>query len=420
MSIYKSTPPISAAPLLFWSISVSFVLFQFFLQLSSGLVINFIMKDLALTASQAGVLSSAYYYVYTGLQIPVGALLDKKNSRTLLTLNVFICSVGCLLFAVSQHFWSLVLSRMVIGAGSAFAFVGVSHILRQHFEAHKFSFMIGLSETLSFLVTVFFMLVIGFSHDIFWRDLMFDAGLCGLVLTGLCYTILPNDTPTAHAGYSVWKAIILLCKNKIAWANGLFVGFGFGFITVFGAMWAIPFIQLKTGCDIKTASVLDAMLFLGAGLSCPIFGEIDVRISNRRLVLFTSYFITAALLIFTLFMPITNLVYLGILLFIMGLTSGSYMLSYTIANEISPPKALSTSTGFANTLAVITAPIIQPLVGYLLDLSKQGSTYSLADYQFSLMVIPLGLLIGAGLVVVLPEKASKHHFLHCPTQSMSN
>ncbi len=408
--MHKASKTPSYAPMLFWTVSVSFVLFQFFLQLSSGLVINSIMKDLALTASQAGFLASAYYYVYTSLQIPVGMLLDKKNSRFLLTLNVFICSVGCLLFAVSQDFWSLVLSRLVIGAGSAFAFVGVSHILRQHFAVNKFSFMIGLSETLAFLVTVFFMLIIGFmTHNINWRNLMFDSGLCGLVLTVLSFIFLPNDTPTPHAIHSVWQAIVLLCKNKIAWANGLFVGFGFGFITIFGAMWAIPFIQLKTGCDIKAASVLDAMLFLGAGLSCPIFGEIEIRCSHRRLVLFSSYFITAVVLIFTVFMPITNLVYLGSLLFIMGLTSGSYMLSYTIANEISPPNALSTSTGFANTLAVITAPIIQPLEGYLLDLSKQGRTHTLADYQFSLMVIPLGLLIGAGLGFMLPEKLGPTH-----------
>ncbi len=62
-----------------WLIGVSFVLFQFFLQLSSGVVLGAIGHDIPLSALQAGIVSSAFYYIYTSLQIPVGMLLIAKT-----------------------------------------------------------------------------------------------------------------------------------------------------------------------------------------------------------------------------------------------------------------------------------------------------------------------------------------------------
>lgn len=401
----SETRPTFYSPLTFWTVSVSFVLFQFFLQLSTGVVITSIMKELALSASQAGLLASAYYYVYTALQIPVGMLFDRKNTRFLLTINAFICSLGCILFAMSQDFVSLMISRLIIGTGSAFAFIGVSHILRLYFPLNQFGLMIGLSETLAFFVTVLFMVIMGTMVDeVHWRHLMLYSGFIGLTITMFCALLIPNEIPIQHEHHSVWQALTKLCRNKAAWANGIYAGLGFSYITVFGAMWAIPFFQVKMGCDLQMASVLDAMVFLGAGMSCPLFGKIEARASKRRPILFCSYFFTALLLIVVLFAPITSLFWMGGCLFLMGLTSGAYMITYSIANEISPANALSTSTGFTNTLAVLTAPLFQPVIGYLLDMSKQSSEYSLANYQFALMVVPIGLMIGASLVWLLPEK----------------
>lgn len=404
-SIPNTKPQLLRSPFLFWGISLLFLLFQFFIQLSSGMVMTAIMHDFALTASEVGLLSSAYYYVYTALQIPVGMLFDRKNTRVLITVTCLISSIGCLLFAISPDFISLMVTRLLIGASSAFAFVGLSHILRQHFKPQQFGVMIGLSETLAFLATVIFMLVMGTaSHSIQWRHIMLNTGYIGLVITLLSATLLPRrDTLPVLQGRSIWKELYALCANKTAWINGAYISLGFTLITVFGAMWAIPFIQLKTGCSLLTAGLIDAMLFLGAGLSCPLFGILDARTSHRKTLLFLSYVITAIVLTLTLFAPMSNLWALGGCFGLMGLTSGAYMLGYSIANDISPPESQSTSTGFANTLAMLSAPLLQPVVGYVLDALKTHGTYGLEDYQFALTIVPLCLLLGAVLVVFLPS-----------------
>jgi len=121
-----------------WLVGVSFLLFQFFLQLSSGIVIQAIMKEQGLTALTAGLLSSAFYYIYTSLQIPVGLLFDRYNIRMLLALNALLCALGCFIFSQGHDLVTLFCGRLVIGAGSAFAFVGVTRILRQYWSIRNF------------------------------------------------------------------------------------------------------------------------------------------------------------------------------------------------------------------------------------------------------------------------------------------
>jgi fucose permease len=73
-----------------WMVSAVFVLFQFFLQLSSGEIIGGLMKTFALTAFGAGVLVSSYYYIYVLLQVPAGMLMDRYGSRGILSAGALI------------------------------------------------------------------------------------------------------------------------------------------------------------------------------------------------------------------------------------------------------------------------------------------------------------------------------------------
>lgn len=395
--------------MIIWLVSVSFLLFQFFLQLSSGIIIGAIMHEQAFSALIAGLLSSSFYYVYTSMQIPVGLLFDRYNLRSLLSLNALLCALGCFLFSIGHSLPLLFCGRLIIGAGSAFAFVGMTRVLRQQFPLRNYAFMVGLSETLGFTVTVLGMIGMGSLISIIsWRYFIAIAGAIGLLISGLCWIFIPSNKPITHDSHEYKKQVLSMLQNKLIWINGLFVGLEFSVITVFGALWAIPFIELKLMCGIKTASVLTSMILLGAGLSCPIFGWLSMHLSRRKLLIHSSCLSTAALLIIVLYLPLHNLVITGFLLFMIGLCCGAYMLAFTIATELTPPEALSASTGFTNTLGMLSAPLVQPLIGYLLDYLSSGSKqYTLANYQLALLVIPVLLISASILSHYLPEKKTE-------------
>lgn len=388
-----------------WLIGVSFVLFQFFLQLSSGVVIGAIMHEMQLTAFTTGLLSGSFYVVYTGLQIPVGILFDRNNSRTLLAVNALICSLGCLIFASSHSLIGLFIGRLLIGAGSAFAFIGLSHLLRLYFPIQKFAFMIGLSETLGFIATAMGMFGMGaLVNQWGWRGFINIASLLGIVISYACWRYIPNSQQNMRLQGHYSQLILQIILNGKAWINGFFVGLSFNIVTVFGALWAIPFSQAKLSCNLRQASIVCAVFFFGTALSCPLFGLLATQFTNRRPLILFSCLSTAILLLVLIYYPTESYTLVTLLMFMIGLCCGAYMLAYTVANELAPPGCQSTSAGFTNTLAVITTPLLQPFIGYLLDTYNHNGVYTLTDYQIALLVIPGSLIIAAILVCFLPEK----------------
>ncbi len=405
MTVASMSTSIPAASLRVWLPGSLFVLFQFFLQLSSGVVIGVLMHDMVMSALTAGLLSSSFYIVYTLLQIPVGIMFDCKNPRPLLTINAFLCSIGCIVFASSYSLTGLFFGRTLIGIGSSFAFVGLTHLIRQHYPARQFAFLIGLSETLGFLTTVLGIIGMGSLIIIFgWRDFINTAGLIGIMIASLCWKYIPAEPNMTKSLQHYGKQLSHILTNKKLWVNGLFIGLSFALVTVFGALWAAPFIQIKLACSLRQASLINAMFFLGTGLSCPLFGILGSYFKRRKPLILTGCLLTITLMLSVLFLPISGLVNMAVIMFMLGLCCGSYILAYAIANELAPANSLSTCTGFINTLALITTPLLQPLIGYLLDLFSQDGLYTLTDYQRALLVIPCSLIVAAILVCFLPEK----------------
>jgi len=391
---------------LIWLIGVSFLLFQFFIQLSSGVVLGKIMEEMKYTALITGALSSAFYYVYIALQIPVGILFDRYNTGNLLSVNALICAIGCFVFAFGVHYNVLFVGRVIMGAGAAFAFVGLSQLLREQFPIQQFAFMISLSDTLGFLVTVLGMISMGYLISSWgWRGFMFSAGIFGILISILCRKFIPKSTSFSPASVPVFKRLLSIISNPLTWINGLFSGLGFTVITVFGSLWAVPFIHLKLECSLFQASAVASMIFLGAALGLPIIGKLYILSSKRKPLIHASCLVTAALLSLLIFLPSKNLLLSAFLMFSIGLCCGGYILAFAIANELVPQELLSTCTGFTNTLAMITAPMLQPFIGYILDNLKQHEQYSvLQAYQYALMILPLGLFLSSLLVCFLPEK----------------
>lgn len=401
---------LSPSSLRIWIAGAAFVLFQFFLQLSSGVVIGEIMQEIQLSALAAGILSSSFYVIYTSLQIPVGILLDRKDTRYLLAFNALICSIGCVCFAHSNSFLGLVLGRALIGAGSAFAFVGLTHLVRQHFPPTQFTFMIGTSETLGLMTTVIGIIGMGyFIHLLGWRAFINSAACIGLLIAGLCWWFIPNAPITTKPEQHYSQLLLLILSDKKIWVNGLFIALTFAIVTVFGALWSVPFIQAKLNCNIHEASIVNAMFFLGTGFSCPLFGGLANYCDKRKPLILYACLITTGLFLCVLYLPTHSLNLMAFLMFMVGLCCGSYILAFPIANELAPVGGLSTCTGFTNTLAVITTPLLQPLIGFLLDMeSTTKGVYTLQNYQQALLLIPLFLLIACILVCFLPEKTIKN------------
>jgi hypothetical protein len=86
--------------------------------------------ELGLGADALGLLTSVYFLTFAAAQIPIGILLDRYGPRRVQSALLVIAAVGSALFAVSDHFWMLLVGRALIGLGVAsatFCTVGLTH-----------------------------------------------------------------------------------------------------------------------------------------------------------------------------------------------------------------------------------------------------------------------------------------------------
>jgi len=387
---------------LIWYIGTAFSLIQFFLQLSSGVVIAFISRELSLNALSAGLLSGMFYLIYTSLQIPVGMLCDKYNPKPLMTSCALLCSIGCLIFGASHSLVGLYFGRGLLAVGSAFAFVCLTHLIRQNYPKRLFGILIGASEMFCFFITVLGIVGQGAAiHYWGWRAFMNVTAVVCCIVAFLCWHYLPKPSNKPKKSRLSTLHVTSVFTSIPIWINGLFIGLTFCLVMVFGALWAPLFMKIKLQCTIRQASIMDAMFILGVGISCPIFGYLANIVKSRKQLIIRACIATVLMLLMVIYLPVHNLYLMGGMMLVLGLVSGSYILGYTFANELSPPNALSTTTGLTNTLGLITAPILQPLIGYIIDKIHAGRPVMLHDYQQALLILPVGVLIAIVLISFL-------------------
>ncbi len=120
-------------PLFIWFCASLFFAFQFILRLSTGILREEIMQKFSINTIEFGTLAGYYYLGYAGMQLPIGILLDKFNYRIVLFAAILLTSLGTSGFVLSSSFNHLLLSRLMIGAGSAAGFLSVAKIINSYF-----------------------------------------------------------------------------------------------------------------------------------------------------------------------------------------------------------------------------------------------------------------------------------------------
>ncbi|OGO95527.1 MAG: MFS transporter [Coxiella sp. RIFCSPHIGHO2_12_FULL_44_14] len=406
-----------AYPWIVWAVSMLFVLFQFFLQISSGVIIDGLMKDFSLSALGGGVLVSTYYYIYVLLQMPAGLLVDYFGPRRVLTIGAAVCALGCLLFGFSRVLSVAIVGRLLMGGGAAFAFVGSLNVVARWFPLNRFILLTGLAESIGMIGGILGGLFLAkLVQFLGWRHAMIGAAFLGFLISMLIGLIV-RDRSDHHVSSpmtmifdrSLWCDLKSLIRKKIAWINGAYSGLLFAVVTVFVALWGIPYIMLAYHVRLIIATLICDLVFLGVAIGTPLVGWLDGQIYHRRPLLIGGALGSAVLLSIVIYVPILPLGLLCVLMALLGILLSVYMLPFAIGNEIVPPHWRGASIGFVNCLSVAGAPLLQPLVGLILYLFTTHSgygidRYAVLHYQIALSVLPIILLLAAGLARYLPNR----------------
>lgn len=395
-----------------WAISVIVMLFQFVLQFSSIFMAEPVSLSFSLSATKAGLMISSYYYIYCILQIPAGFLVDNYGPRHFLIYGLLICACGCFLFSKSTVFMYAELGRIFMGGGLSFAFVSLIYVTGRYLPREKFPFMLGLAESFAMAGTIFSEFYMGnFINDIGWRSFVLYSGMLAIILSALVFIFIRDKNPINRNTHNVMhlndiiSEFMGMLKRPIVWGNALYAGFMFSILTTFHALWANPF--LITAYDLSnTAALLYNMLVLvGCAIGFTFFGWYSQQVRHTKyMMIFAAALNSIFFLAILSFINMSHIL-LAVLLFAMGFLAGAYVLCFSIAYNISPKGVENTGVGFANTIAIVTAPLMQPFVGFILDTVSDNAAlgYTLLDFQLAFAIFPITLMLIAIFACYLPH-----------------
>ncbi|GAB3375493.1 MFS transporter [Massilia agri] len=83
----------------------------------NAVLASHLVGALALTPGELGLLTSAFFFAFALVQLPVGIALDRFGPRRVQLVMMLVGSLGALLFAHGESFGQLLLARAVMGFG---------------------------------------------------------------------------------------------------------------------------------------------------------------------------------------------------------------------------------------------------------------------------------------------------------------
>lgn len=405
-----------------WALGCLFYFYENFLQVSPSVMSEELMRDFAVTSHTLGILSGVYFYSYAALQLPCGMLMDYFGPKRILFIATAICAISTIAFGTTEHFLMACIARLMIGFGSAFAAVGTMKLASNWFKPDKFPLLTGMMVTVGMLGGICGETPQAIMVDqLGWRHVMTVMGIIGLVLALVIYLVV-KDSPksgqkTSSANLhkrSLKEGLLEILKNGQLWLVACYGGLIYMCTPVFCGLWGVPFLMLKLSIPKATAANAISLVLIGWAISSPLWGIYTNYLGRRKPALIWSAVGSFFSLSMVIYLPI-NLWQTEVILFFFGIFSAGFLPAFSIANDMCHKSHVATGLSFMNMMNMIGIALVQPLVGFMLDMLWNGNmqqgvrVYSLLAYQQALSLLPLGAFVALCLLPFIREVDLNKH-----------
>lgn len=350
--------------------------YAFIQRVSPSVMTSELMRDFGVGGTLLGMLSALYFWTYAAIQLPVGMLTDRFGPRKLMGFALVVCALATLGFAISPNLLSATILRAIIGGSVAFAFVGTMAIAGYWFKHSSNAMLAGVLQSAGMLGAVFAQAPLRFAvESIGWRNSMHLLALFAAILALFIYVGVPKRTTNQKqtTSKSSLQGLQSVVWNRQTWLCAL-IGFGMcAAMLSFSGLWAVPWLATVHGFTPSKAAATASMLFLGWALFAPAVGWISDRMGRRnRLpqIGATLYILTFSMVVFQ---TPENEFLLAMLIFLCGAFGSTVTVCFTIVREHNDIVYSSTALGLTNMFVVGSGAVMQPFIGWLLDLNWHGA-----------------------------------------------
>lgn len=388
-----------------------FLVFEMAVQVSPSVMAPQLMRDFGIGAFALGMMSSVYFYSYTAMQLPSGLLFDRFPPKLIIVSSIIVCVTGTLLFSIATNFYMACLARLLMGLGSAFAFISVLVVASDMFKAKHFAMFAGLTQMLAAFGAMLGQTPInGLVNIIGWHKTMLLLSAFGLVLAVSLVYLLNYQHERKKTLYVTtnWlertkKDLTEIVRNRQNWYVAGYACLLWAPMSGFASLWGVSFLIHFDQLSTNQAAFISSMMWIGLALASPLLGILSHAI-NKVLLLWFSALLGAVAFGALLFMHL-SIIELAISTFLAGAACAGQALSFAVVKQNNSSQVKSTSMALNNMAIVLSGALFQPIIGRLID-TFQHISLSLA-YQVGCSVIFAAYLIGFIVALTLIDAKYK-------------
>ena len=393
-------------------ISWLFYIFAYFSRVEPGVLVDYLMKDFSLNATQIGSIVSMLYVPYVAMQIPWGILVDKLGYKIIISLCCALCSIGVLIFASSTASWHLVLARIIIGFSSSAAYLSCGKVIAETLPEKKYSMFMGITFFIGSLGGVFGTTATAkLANSFGWRTLTYSMAIIGFVIAVLAFIFLkPEAKSQAFEKGHTLEGLKLLLKNPNCWLIGI-VGCAINLpVSTIAELWGTHFIQTRFNVLASEASLCASVMFITGGIGCILSAKIAEKInSNKKTVILFSILMLLTFAI-AVYCNSINFIICIALFGLVSIFSGAGILIFEIICKFAPKKFAGTSVGYTDMFIMLGGVIFQPAIGRLLDFFRAGKVnpdgtplYDVVMYRDAFVCILAVIIVSIIIMLFIKE-----------------
>ena len=405
------------AYLAWFSISL-FFFYQYILRVSPGVMYEELSLTFNLTTEQFASLGAYYLYTCSLLQIPLGLLIDRVGVRPTILGSILLCMLGTLSQAIApaDQFWIVQLSRILIGLGSATAFMGALKVAADYLPAGRRALLMGATLSLGTIGALMAGKPLVYFLDLKgWRYTLLLTLVVGLVVFVMNAIILPKEKGKAKESGAnelkhFWQQIGAVFKNRPVILYAILAIGVYTPLSALADLWGTTFLKQKFMLARADAAQISMMMYMGLAVGSLILPWLSERYNALNRGIQICEVMLLVCFVALLYLPTLSLYSLISLLFLMGLFCGGEMMCFTGAALYTTRDNSGVTMGVVNTLNMLGGAILQHIIGLGLDWQWSGAydTQGIRSYTTEQFVFALSLMLAViGICVVLSFRLGK-------------
>ena len=395
-----------------WLLCLVFYFLQYALRSAPGVMIPELSATFALTTLGVSSVLGLYFYTYAAFALVSGASLDRYGAKYPIAAGVLAAAIGSVIFGLGVLRLAEA-GRLLLGAGSAFAFTGAVYLAARAFPAKWLATAVGFTQLAGMLGGFLGTFAVGpLVHGVItWQSFWIYSGVLTAGLALVVLVLTPGSQPTVGGKNTAQGSLAdmiapfkIVLSNPQSWLCGMIGGLLFMPTTIGDMIWGVPFLQQGLGVDPAIAAARSSMVPLGWVIGAPLLGYLADRWGRRKPVLTAGIVLMLlsgiAVVYFHKYMP----PYIGGVLF--GIGSGAAMIPYAMIKEANPDNVKGSATGAMNFLVFSLSALLAPAFGFALQQLAASKPLTMATFHQADLIWVGAILLSLVLTYFVNETGS--------------